>query len=285
MEMVIKRLILVIFCVLFLSSCAIFNAGDSSHKKQAIAENIADAARMSQYIIPAGLFDITAWGHIDMPSKPINIYIEGDGKAWLSKYRKSLDPTPSDPIALKLAAIDNGPNVIYLARPCQYSGWRGDGTCPNFYWTNGRTAPEVVEAYQIALDKIRESYGPDYFNLIGYSGGASVALLVAAGRTDIGSIRTVAGNLDYDVFTSYHGVSPMAHSQNPVKVAHLLTKIPQVHFIGEEDSVVTIDLFKSWQQASGSIRCVKHVLVHDVNHYKGWAEEWRDLLARDPLCF
>ena len=51
----------------------------------------------------------------------VNIYIEGDGRAWLNKNRPSLDPTPKNSLALKLAEIDPAPNVIYLARPCQYS--------------------------------------------------------------------------------------------------------------------------------------------------------------------
>ncbi len=279
--MLIKRLFFVILSTLVITSCSF---GLSSHQKIQIADEIAASANMSQYIIPAGIFDITAWGHIDEPAQPINIYIEGDGRAWVSKYRKSLDPTPLNPTALKLAAIDRSPNVIYLARPCQYSGWNGEGECPSFYWTNGRTSPDVIESYQIVLDKIRESYSPEYFNLIGYSGGASVAVLAAAGRTDIGSIRTVAGNLDYDLFTKYHGVTAMTNSKDPIKVAHLLSSVPQVHFLGTDDNVVPVDLFKSWLRASGSRRCIQHVLVHSVTHTEGWLDEWHDLVNKPPTC-
>jgi hypothetical protein len=50
---------------------------------------------------------------------PLNIYIEGDGLSWVNKSVVSQNPTPLNPLGLKLMSIDNTPCKIYLARPCQ----------------------------------------------------------------------------------------------------------------------------------------------------------------------
>lgn len=52
----------------------------------------------------------------------LTIYIEGDGLAWINRSSPSADPTPTDPIALKLALAQPEGNAVYLARPCQYAG-------------------------------------------------------------------------------------------------------------------------------------------------------------------
>ena len=52
----------------------------------------------------------------------LHVYLEGDGQAFVSQggYASS-DPTPRNPLALRLAIQDNSANaVVYLARPCQY---------------------------------------------------------------------------------------------------------------------------------------------------------------------
>jgi hypothetical protein len=52
---------------------------------------------------------------------PLDLYIEGDGFAWLSRSEPSLDPTPRAATGLALAAVDSASNVAYLARPCQFT--------------------------------------------------------------------------------------------------------------------------------------------------------------------
>jgi hypothetical protein len=45
-------------------------------------------------------------------------YQSGDGLAWLSSDVPSSDPTPLDPLALRLALAKPARNAAYLARPC-----------------------------------------------------------------------------------------------------------------------------------------------------------------------
>lgn len=249
-----------------------------------VASRIARPAFMVQRVVPAGLFNLTAWERMHVHRAPATVYIEGDGIAWVSPRTKSLDPTPKNPVALHLAAMDKAENVVWLARPCQYSGWNGQGPCPDTYWTGGRTAPEVLSAYHEALDNIKNMYEITGFDLVGYSGGAAVAALIAAQRTDVLSLRTVAGNLDYATFSQIHNVSPLKDSLDPVTVAAQLARMPQRHFIGGQDDIVPPAIFNSWKQASGKTDCVRPVLIEQNDHESGWVEKWPELLALPVTC-
>lgn len=271
-----------LFALTALGGCATVSSLSTRHET---AARIGAAAGMSERVIPAGIFNLTTWARVQKPGAPVDIYIEGDGLAWLGKYTKSLNPTPPDPLALRLAAADKAANVIYMARPCQYTGWNKRGACPDIYWTTGVAAPEVIAAYSQALDDIKKHYHVTGFNLIGYSGGAAVAVLVSAQRNDVLSIRTVAGNTDYAVFTAIHKVSPLKDSIDPVSIASKIARIPQRHFIGGEDTIVPEAVFDGWKHASGTYACVHETVVNGNSHEKGWVKKWPSLLDIPLSCF
>jgi len=266
---------------ILLSACA---ANSSIETRHDTAAGIAASAGMTERVLQSGIFNLTAWERVQQPGAVADIYIEGDGLAWVSKYRASMNPTPPDPLALHLAAEDKISNVIYIARPCQYTGWTGEGACPDLYWTTGTAAPEVIAAYEQALSGIKTRTQVTGFNLIGYSGGAAIAVLVASKRSDVLSIRTVAGNTDYAAFTAVHEVSPIKDSIDPATAAALDSHIPQQHFIGENDKVVPRDVFEGWKQASGATNCVHATIVPGNTHEKGWAEKWPELLSQPVTC-
>lgn len=263
-----------------LSAC---NMGALEMRDQ-VASRVARPAFMVERAIPANQFRLDAWERMNIHHAPATIYIEGDGVAWVSRRTPSLDPTPKNPVALHLAAMDKADNVGWLARPCQYKGWNGEGPCPMKYWTDARTAPEVISAYHAALDNIRDMYDIEGFHLVGYSGGAAVAALLAAQRADVLSLRTVAGNLDYGTFTAIHNVSPLFQSLDPLSVAPQLAKLPQHHFIGGHDAVVPSAIYHSWAKASGPSECVKYTLIEANEHDTGWVEKWPELLAVPMSC-
>jgi hypothetical protein len=256
----------------------------SLEQRHETADQIAESAGMAGRVIPSRFFNLSVWEKIKQPGDEINIYIEGDGLAWLNKHTKSLNPTPVNPLMLRLAALDDADNVIYMARPCQYSGWNGSGACPDMYWTDGRTAPEVIKSYNTALDKIKFASHTQGFNLIGYSGGAAVAALVAAARTDVLSLRTVAGNTDYAAFSAIHNVSPLGTSLDPLGVAPKIAYIPQRHFVGTDDKVIPEEIFNNWKQASGNDACVRLTIVPGATHESGWVEQWKTLLEAPLSC-
>lgn len=53
----------------------------------------------------------------------LSIYLEGDGFAWFNSRQPPPDPTPLDPMALRLAQAQPSGNATYLGRPCQQRYW------------------------------------------------------------------------------------------------------------------------------------------------------------------
>lgn len=210
--------------------------------------------------------------------KVASVYIEGDGFAWIDRYTISGNPTPRNPVALKLAVRDPSPSVFYLARPCQYVDLKQERFCNSKYWTNYRFSSDVIQSYNQVLDNIRDRFGVSGFNLVGFSGGGAVAVLVASGRADIVSIRTVAGNLDHVTLNRRKGVSPLSGSLNAVDVAAKVSGIPQIHFTGTQDNIIgpyIADIFKA---RAGRTDCIAIRRVPGVSHTGGWPDKWRDLV-------
>ena len=185
------------------------------------------------------------------------------------------------PMMLRLASMDTAENIVYLARPCQYSD---DPSCNSSYWSNKRFSEEVVSSMNEAVDHFRQRSNAKEIHLIGYSGGAAVAALIAARRQDIASLRTIAGNLDPNTLTHFHHSSPLNGSLDPMTEAPKLSQIPQRHFVGLDDKVVPPLIARNYLNKSGNSRCVKVVELKGVAHDTGWVERWRELLEMPMNC-
>ena len=245
------------------------------------ARGLAEAGRMVERDIAAPPFVLRSYARIGDPaSGTARLYIEGDGLAWLSRSRPSPDPTPINPVALSLARADPAPNVIWLARPCQYHRSVSGKRCPSRYWQTARFAPEAIAAMSGAINELKRAHGLKQLELVGFSGGGAVVLLLAARRNDIVSVRTVAGNLDIDAFTRLHGVSPMSVSLNPAASARRLITVPQRHFVGTEDKVVPPDIYRSYHAAAGPNATASLAMVSGASHEDGWVERWPELVAQ-----
>jgi len=247
------------------------------------AQSLAHAGRLTRTSIAVDGFVLTAYARIDAPGQPANVYIEGDGLAWVSRTQPSSDPTPRRPVALQLAAVDPTPNVVYLARPCQYAHLLRS-PCDRAYWTDQRYADDVIGAMSHALDALLAPTPASHINLIGYSGGGAVAVLLAARRHDVASLRTVAGNLDSEAVNRYHGVSPMPRSLNPIDAAERLAGLPQMHFVGTGDDVVPEFIAQSFARRAGGKPCARVVEVPAAAHDRGWQAQWPDLLRVPVAC-
>lgn len=259
---------------LVLAGCA----GDGE-RRQDVATRIADDAELTPVTLSAGRFTLAGFVRMADRARPVTIYIEGDGLAWLSRAQPSADPTPRDPIGLRLAALDDGPNVIYLARPCQYIR---TAACDPAYWTGKRFAEEVVAGTSTAIDRL-VSPG-EKIHLVGYSGGGGIAVLLAARRGDVLSLRTLAGNLDHATLSRVHDVSPMSGSLNPLDVADRLVSLPQTHYAGSDDRVVPPAVAESFLRALGGSRCATLIELRDVEHGEDWVRVWRSVHAQLPSC-
>ena len=253
--------------------------------KDEAANRIAVPANLHKRQISADPFSITVFERIYAEGQPATIYIEGDGKAWLSKTRPSMDPTPEYPVGLQLASRDLGENVISIARPCQYSGMLAENTpCPQEFWTDRRFSLDVMESMNTVLDKLKNRYDLRGYHLVGFSGGAAVAAMLAAKRDDVLSLRTVAGNLDHVALNNHHNVSAMPGSLNPRDFAADIAHIPQHHFLGAWDETVPAAVYESFRAAMGPSTCIRMSMVDEVNHEEGWVNRWPSLLAMPVDC-
>jgi pimeloyl-ACP methyl ester carboxylesterase len=259
---------------LLLSGCASHNLED----RIALADKIAARNNFSRVDIKTTRFDLVSFVGPKRGNGPLHVYIEGDGFAWVTRNQPSKNPTPVDPIALKLAVLD-GRNAVYLARPCQYAQ---TGDCPPRYWASARFASEVIDAMNEAVDNLKRKLGADKLVLIGYSGGGAVAALVAARRTDVVHLATVAGNLDPDAWTRLHSVPRLGSSLNPVNYRRELAAIPQTHFIGESDNIVPIDVYRSYRSALSDTARIDVRVVPKTGHDCCWEKSWPELLKELP---
>lgn len=243
------------------------------------AAGIAAAAGLRPLTVEGRPFALAAFARNPDAGQPVTVYIEGDGLAWITPSRPSTDPTPRDPVGLRLAARDGGRNVVYLARPCQYV-W--SPACREAVWTDRRFAEDVVAAMSAALDRL--AHPGQAIHLVGYSGGGAVAALLAARRGDVASLRTAAGNLDHDAVNRSHGVSPMPGSLNPIDVAGRLARLPQIHYVGESDRVVPPWVADQFVRRQGQGGCATVHRLAGVGHAEGWAQAWGSLAATEPRC-
>ena len=258
-------------------------AGCAALDRDMNADAIAKPAGLKRMTMKTDTFVLTAFVRIGDTAAPVNVYIEGDGLAWLSRSEVSLDPTPKEALGLSLASVDPAPNVVYIARPCQFTARAKNPNCGIPYWTSKRFAPEVIASMGQAVDQVAAQVPGQKINLVGYSGGGAVAVLLAAGRKDVASIRTVAGNLDHAEVNRLHGVSPLSGSLNAIDVAAGVAKIPQIHWSGAADTTVPPAISERFRQAAGS-SCVVARTVAGATHETGWRERWRELLGQAPGC-
>ena len=210
----------------------------------------------------------------------VRVYIEGDGFAYVTSSVPSPDPTPTNPITLRLAAADMSPNVLYLARPCQFTK-QHQKNCPQKFWTTHRYSREAVEIYHQILNNLKQQYAVKTFDLVGYSGGGVIAAVLTAERDDITALRTVASNLDVAAFIQHHRISAMSHSLNPTDYAQKLKNIPQKHFAGAEDAIVVPDIIRAYiNKINGNASYLD--VMEGAEHSGPWHEHWPNLLAK-PL--
>jgi pimeloyl-ACP methyl ester carboxylesterase len=206
------------------------------------------------------------------------VYIEGDGLAWLSKERPSGDPTPLHPVALRMAiAHPVSGAAVYLSRPCQFAADLALTGCRVSHWTNERFSPQVIDVMSAALDRLKHEGHVRSFQLIGYSGGGAVALLLAAQRGDVTRVVTVAGNLDTKAWTVHHGVTPLDGSLNPAEAAPRLRHVAQVHLVGEKDRIMPLSIAQSYAERFPPAERPQIHVIENFGHRCCWAESWPQL--------
>jgi hypothetical protein len=206
-------------------------------------------------------------------SDTLHVYVEHDGTPWMNLTHVSRDPTPRTPFGLELMARDGGPRLL-LGRPC-YFEQTTEQHCSPLMWTHQRYSPEVVSSMVAALRRFLKVNPFRRVVLIGYSGGGTLAWLMAAQVPETAAIVTVAANLDTDDWTRIHGYTPLAGSLNPALMPPLPPTIAQLHYVGGRDRNVPPSVVQSFARRHPGARVIE---LADFDHECCWIERWPKLL-------
>lgn len=256
---------LVLILTLLFSGCASQKNLDQLAQEYKLVKQTINTDRFSHLLIATNTESTT--------HNVLHIYIEGDGTPWQSKDAIATDPTPKNPLALKLMLQDPTPS-IYLGRPC-YFGLMNSPNCVPPIWTHRRYSEEVIDSMQAALENYLQSNAYQQLTFIGYSGGGVIAMLLAQRFSQANRLITIAANLDIDAWTQQHNFSALSGSINPAKQPPLPWSIKQTHFAGKRDTNVPIAIinYVSSRQTNSKIR-----VMENFDHICCWEKEWPLLL-------
>jgi hypothetical protein len=211
----------------------------------------------------------------------LTIYIEGDGAHWLLQMAPPPNPTPRKSLAVSLATQDQSPYILYLARPCQYIDIAQFKDCDPSLWTEGRFSPAVIQLANDVIDKVLLDLPKVRLNLVGHSGGGTLATLLAAKRSDVRCLVTLASPLDIAAWTRSVSVGPLRLSNNPADPNIQLKNTRQTHFFGEKDAIVKKESIGNYRNFSDN---ADFIVVSGFDHTKAWAEQWPMLQKKSCLA-
>lgn len=263
--------------VLFCAACAMLQS-PSEH-----ARTLAEAAGFMPVEVPDARLRAfakrTAPGAGNAPR--VTVYVESDGAPWRFPDEPPSDPTPVKPLVLRMAIADPSPAAAYLGRPCQYLHEADLRKCDPELWMRGRFSNEAVAAMSLAVDQIKRIYGAAEVNLVGYSGGGAMAALIAARRSDVSCLVTVAAPLDTRAWTDTLRVSRLDLSLNPADAADKLRNVRQTHFRGVGDKVVPLATSRRFlERVTGATVIDKETFDHRCC----WDDAWKDLRRASCLA-
>ena len=206
--------------------------------------------------IQTSSYKLASWQKLTDIQSPIHIYIEGDGYAFNHLGYPTTNPTPRGTFLRKIAFNDPNPNVIYLARPCQYVE---DHLCTVKDWTTGRFSQKILDSTTEAIRNISKRRP---IILIGYSGGALLTGLVINQNPELPIKKwiTLAGVLNHNLWTKSLNLPPLSDSLDLEK----LPKVNQIHLIGDKDKIVSYKITESLVNKKDLF------LIQNATHNKGF---------------
>ena len=244
-------------------------------------QQLADAHRRQLEILPGQPFPLVILApQGTAKTTRLRVYLEGDGHAWATATQPSLDPSPHNLLVARLAVEDPSPNA-YLTRPCQFVM---TPACDPTFWTNRRFSQEIVTSLSQALDQLKQQYGNQEFELVGYSGGAALTLLLAAQRDDVTFVQTLAGNLSPRLWAEMKGLSPLNGSLDPLDYRDHLASIPQRHLMGDADGMVPAALTTTYLVRLHPYVCSQTAISPATDHQQGWENAWKTWRGQQLNC-
>jgi len=238
---------------------------------------VALASGFTGFSIHTGSFEhqlfINDPAHLQQHDSVIHVYLDGDGTPWEQNRWIANDPTSRNPMILELMQQDKHP-AVFLGRPC-YHGFNKSSVCQNKYWTSHRYGREIVDSMVLALRQWLKNKAYSHIVLIGYSGGGTLAMLMASDLPDVQTVVTLAANLDIDAWSAHHNYQPLTGSLNPAKLT-FNGHLKQIHLAGLEDTVVPADQIKGFADKQTHSTYIAYLRF---NHHCCWVKQWPAILS------
>ena len=197
----------------------------------------------------------------------LRIYIDGDAD---ENSRKLVIPYP----ITEIAQNDPYPFSLVLGRPCYYT--TADICSKKEIWQDGRFLPEIIAQMSIVVDRWQKRYHPSEIEFVGYDGGAAIALLLAARvkNTPV-SVITFGGIFDTDRQAALKGKDLHPGSLNPAKETYKLVDIPQIHYVGGQDTIATKRLAEEFIAEIKSPKSIQLRVVPQATH-----TNWKNFILK-----
>jgi pimeloyl-ACP methyl ester carboxylesterase len=207
----------------------------------------------------------------------LHVYIDGDGTPYSQPTVVAADPTPRNPLMLRLMALDDA-GSIYVGRPCYFALARAPG-CDLSYWTVRRYGPEVLASMEAVLRREAIDSGAAHLQLYGFSGGGTLAVLLAQRIDSVSRVVTIGANLDLAAWCGLHHYSPLVGSIDPAAERGSRADLEILHLVGENDANTPPALVLAAARARGGERV--RVVAH-FEHGCCWQSLWPDILRDGP---
>lgn len=211
-------------------------------------------------------------------SERLHVYIEGDGVPFRNRFQVSKDPSPRNPLMLKLMEQDKTTS-LYLGRPCYYTHSNPsmeDNLCDFHLWTDARYSDAVVTSMVDALRQHTKNNHHQGITLIGHSGGGTIATLMAARMPEVDQLVTLAANLDVKAWTQLHHYSALNNSLSPVDIVERAQPNKQIHFMGAKDDNIPPALAQNFLAKIGQ----QGIILEGADHNCCWQLRWQELLLQ-----
>ncbi len=205
----------------------------------------------------------------------LHVYLDGDGSPWRNQYSVATDPTARNPLILALMQQDSHAGIL-LGRPCYY-GLNHDLGCNESLWTEKRYAAIIVASMQAALQHWLTQHSAAKIVLIGYSGGGTLAALMAQTFRPLQAVVTFAANLDVDAWSLYHEYTVLSESLNPMRQPILASEIQQLHVAGAIDNNVPEFIIQNYASKQPHAQFISYP---QVDHFCCWVEKWSEILTK-----
>ena len=263
--------------LLFIASVLVSVLGCSTHQANQAQNAVDDLQLFAQkndatISLQGGVpLKVVLSNTVAVPVAQLNVYIGGDGMPWVrGGTEMAANPTNYDKTLLGF--MENSPlPSVFLARPCYYI-YPLPEFCDSAMWTSARYSKQVIDEMEAVLRRITLQYSVRSINIIGFSGGATLAVLLASRADDslpIDRVVSIAGNLTVKRWVSHHHYIALESSLD----AQVFLPLSQPHLIliAEKDENIPPSLYLSQPELMGVNTRVK--VFENYTHSCCWLEQ------------